>query len=99
MRIPAEERGTGTAKRSSHVTPDMHRQISFEHCCKAQLLLDSALGRHPDGSGALHPSVVPVGDAEVEHSKAEMGMPETGWFSMSPYIEDMEWESKGDHLL
>lgn len=67
------------------------RQINFEMCCKAQLLADAA--RRPDD-----PMVV-AGPEEIASTKAEMGTPEMGWFSLAAYIEEEEYASQGDHKL
>ena len=79
----------------------MPRQLNFEMCCKAQLLVDASAGRitNADGTTSLPPHVVRVGDDECRSTKAEVGAAEMGWFCMSPYIEDELWASQGDHLL
>lgn len=75
-------------------------QISYEMCCKAQLLVDAATGRPAGEAGReMPPGVVRVGDEECRSTKEEIGTSEMGWFCMNPYIEDEMWESKGDHLL
>ncbi|BEI93501.1 uncharacterized protein CcaverHIS019_0511290 [Cutaneotrichosporon cavernicola] len=66
-------------------------QINFEMCCQAQLLADAA--RRPDDP------VVEAGPDEIASTKAEMGTPEMGWFSLAAYIEEEEWHSQGDHKL
>jgi ribulose-5-phosphate 4-epimerase/fuculose-1-phosphate aldolase len=74
-------------------------QISYEMCCKAQLLVDAASHRPSGLAGAALPNgVVRVGDDECASTKLEIGTAEMGWFCMAPYIEDEMWESKGDHL-
>ncbi|KAK4684500.1 hypothetical protein P7C73_g5677, partial [Tremellales sp. Uapishka_1] len=71
-------------------------QINFEMCCKAQLILDAAVGR----SGSTLPtSVIAVGEEECESTKIEIGTSEMGWFAMGPYIQDELWEAKGSHLM
>lgn len=75
-------------------------QISYEMCCRAQLLVDAATGRPAGEAGReMPPGVVRVGDEECRSTKEEIGTSEMGWFCMNPYIEDEMWESKGDHLL
>jgi hypothetical protein len=75
-------------------------QISYEMCCRAQLLVDAASHRSSGPAGVdLPQGVIRVGDEECEGTKQELGTAEMGWFSMGPYIEDEIWESKGDHLL
>ncbi|KAK4685104.1 hypothetical protein P7C73_g5052, partial [Tremellales sp. Uapishka_1] len=71
-------------------------QINYEMCCKAQLLVDAATQR--TGS-AMADTVIRVGDVECESTKLEVGSSEMGWFCLAPYIEDEEWEAKGDHRL
>ncbi|GMK59774.1 hypothetical protein CspeluHIS016_0803800 [Cutaneotrichosporon spelunceum] len=66
-------------------------QINFEMCCQAQLLADAA--RRPGDP------VVEAGPEEIASTKAEMGTPEMGWFSLAAYIEEEEWHSQGDHKL
>lgn len=63
--------------------------ISYEMCCKAQVLFDSMGDK----------GKVVVGDEEAKSTMEEIGSPEMGWFSMGPYIEDELWASQGDHLL
>lgn len=60
-------------------------------CCHAQLLADAA--RRPGDP------VVEAGPEEIAASKAEMGTPEMGWFSLAALIEDEEYFSQGDHKL
>jgi len=60
-------------------------------CCKAQLLADAA--RRADDV------MVVAGPEEIAATKAEMGTPEMGWFSLAAYVEEEEWHSNGDHKL
>jgi hypothetical protein len=70
--------------------------MSYEMCCRAQLLFDSAANR----SGREFPSGgVLVGDEESISTRAEIGTSEMGWFQMGPYIEDEMWASRGEHLV
>ncbi|WOO83193.1 Decarboxylase NovR [Vanrija pseudolonga] len=66
-------------------------QINFEMCCQAQLLADAA--RRPTDP------IVEAGPEEIASTKAEMGTPEMGWFSLAQYIEDEEYYSQGEHKL
>jgi hypothetical protein len=63
------------------------RQI--EMCCQTQLLHDAAK-RSTD-------NVVFAGAEEIASTKAEIGTPEMGWFSLAAYIEEEEWHSQGHH--
>jgi hypothetical protein len=65
------------------------RQINFEMCCQTQLLHDAAK-RSTD-------NVVFAGADEIASTKAEIGTPEMGWFSLAAYIEEEEWHSQGHH--
>jgi hypothetical protein len=65
------------------------RQINFEMCCQTQLLHDAAK-RSTD-------NVVFAGAEEIASTKAEIGTPEMGWFSLAAYIEEEEWHSQGHH--
>ncbi|WVQ95298.1 hypothetical protein IAU59_002393 [Kwoniella sp. CBS 9459] len=64
-------------------------QINFEMCCQAQLLADAA--RRPTDP------IVEAGPEEIASTKAEMGTPEMGWFSLAAYIEEEEYHSNGAH--
>ncbi|OCF35854.1 hypothetical protein I316_02347 [Kwoniella heveanensis BCC8398] len=64
-------------------------QINFEMCCQAQLLADAA--RRPTDP------VVEAGPEEIASTKAEMGTPEMGWFSLAAYMEEEEYHSNGAH--
>lgn len=66
-----------------------NRQINFEMCCQAQLLHDAAR-RSTD-------NIVFAGAEEIASTKAEIGTPEMGWFSLAAYIEEEEWYSQGHH--
>jgi hypothetical protein len=60
-------------------------------CCQAQLLADSA--RRPTDP------IVQAGPDEIASTKAEMGTPEMGWFSLAAYVEEEERHSCGEHKL
>jgi hypothetical protein len=70
---------------------DTHRQINYEMCCHAQLLADAA--RRPTDP------LIEAGPDEIASTKAEMGTPEMGWFSLAAYIEEEEQASGGEHKL
>ncbi|WWD19994.1 hypothetical protein CI109_104467 [Kwoniella shandongensis] len=64
-------------------------QINFEMCCQAQLLADAA--RRPTDE------LVVAGPEEIASTKAEIGTPEMGWFSLAAYVEEEEYHSQGAH--
>lgn len=66
--------------------------LNFEMCCRAQLLLDAAVGRTPTGK-LPEARVSIIGETEREFTKEEAGSPEMGWLSFAPYYEDLEWET------
>ena len=66
-------------------------QLSFEMSCHAQLLADAA--RRPGDK------MIVAGPEQIASTKAEMGTPEMGWFSLAAYIEEEEFYSGGHHKL
>ena len=79
---------TSSPAGSRKLTP-LDRQINFEMCCHAQLLADAA--RRPSDP------LVQAGPEEIASTKAEMGSPEMGWFSLAAYVEEEERASQGEH--
>lgn len=73
--------------------------LSFEMCCRAQLLLDAAVGRNQTGKIPEESRVKIIGEVEREFTKEEAGSPEMGWLSFTPYYEDLEWETNGEFKL
>lgn len=84
-------RGGEFSLASSRASAESSRQINFEMCCKAQLLADAA--RRPTDP------MVEAGPEEIAATKAEMGTPEMGWFSLAAYVEEEEEHSQGKHKL
>lgn len=73
--------------------------LSFEMCCRAQLLLDAAVGRNSVGGLPEDARVKIIGETEREFTKKENGSPEIGWLGFAPYYENLEWETNSDFKL
>jgi hypothetical protein len=72
MVVSSAAQQRSASRPSTDTTP---RQINFEMCCQAQLLADAA--RRPTDP------IVEAGPEEIASTKAEMGTPEMGWFSLA----------------